>query len=151
MVGPGEGNVLPTKWGQMRDHILGHWVADFGYGADGLLEVDCVFQIDDLLQMLALGGADGGSTLRYCRSGFATARRGRAGAEVARGFAVAVASREDEAGRAKPRIRSGWNRCGGDRYGADLGQIASNSERSHGRPNRSARSRWPRCRAALYG
>jgi hypothetical protein len=66
-------------------------------------------------------------------------------------FAVAVASREDEAGRAKPRIRSGWNRGGGDRYGADLGQIASNSDRSHGRPNRSARSRWPRCRAALYG
>src|SRR5215471_10174976 len=63
---------------------------------------------------------------------------------MARGLVVAVASRENEAGRAEPRIRSGWNRGVVDRYGADLGQIASNSERSHGRPNRNARSRWPR-------
>jgi hypothetical protein len=55
---------------------------------------------------------------------------------VARGFAVAVASRENQAGRAELRVRSGWNR-GGDRSGADLGRIASNSERS----SRSSKSK----------
>jgi hypothetical protein len=34
------------QWGQVRDHILGHWVADFGHGPDGLLQVDCVPETD---------------------------------------------------------------------------------------------------------